>query len=144
MVDISYHTASTFGIRREVCPEDAKGNYSTYEEAKANYHDDVDGDSAILAKINGEWYRTSEYNSDVRYRHMSRLLVNWHSLEEVIAGVQIKNVPFKDMLAMAALTSYCNGSLAKELGVNQEALRGYEFWEKFAEYFGKPMYEFKV
>lgn len=144
--DITYHIASTFGERRHVEPGDAKGNYATYEQAKAEYCEDFDGDSAILAKINDRWFRVSEfYENEVRYCPLDgNLLVGWHNLDEVLAGVRLNQIPFKDMLAMAALTSYCNGSLAKELGVNREALREYQFWERFAEYFGKPMYEFKV
>lgn len=77
------------------------------------------------------------------YRHLDRLLGDWHKLEDIIAGVDISNIPFKDMIAMAA-TAYCNGTLAKAIGVNQNALIGYGFYNKFTKYFGKPMYEFKI
>lgn len=53
-VKILYHTADTCGCRRTVCSADARGNYSSFEEAKSHYTLDFEGDSAILANINGE------------------------------------------------------------------------------------------
>lgn len=143
-VKISYHVANTQGCRRVVTPEDAHGEYDSFEEAMEHYCYDGDGDSAILANIQGEWYRVHEVNGTVVYKHISRLLCGWHTLEEVMAGVNIGEIPFQDMIAMAAATAYCNGTLAQEMGVSQDALYKYNFYDKFTKHFGRPMYDFKV
>lgn len=143
-VKISYYVADTKGQRRHVVPDDARGEYSSFEEAMKHYHYDGDGDTAILAYIQGEWYRAGKVNGTVKYKHIDRLWGDWHTLEEIIDGIDISKLPFHHMLAMAAATAYCNGTLATEIGVSQKALHEYGFYDKFTEYFGSPMYEFKV
>ena len=143
---VSYHIADTMGARRNVTPDDVLSDYESFDEAFHDFKYNGDGDCAILANINGEWYRVSNRFADgvPRYKPLDKTLLGWHTLEETVAGVDISNVPFKNMLAMAAAISYCNGNLAKELGVEQETLNKYGFWEKFSEFFGYPMYEAKI
>lgn len=145
-VKISYHIADTKRERRPAQPSDVVSDYESFEEAYRNLEPPPDGDRAILANINDEWYRVSKDfdNSTVRYRLLNNILWGWHTLEETIAGVDINNIPAEKMIAMAAKVGYCNGSLAKKLRVTEEALHEYGFWEKFSEFFGCPMYEFKI
>lgn len=139
---ISYHIADTMGDRRPVRSSDAYGNYKSFEEAQRDYKYDQDGDNAILANINGDWYRTAKFTDGVvRYRSLDRLVTDWHTLDETIRGVNIENIDFERLLAIAATIAYCDGSLAKELGISQVSLREYDFHEKFSQYFGYPMYE---
>ena len=130
------------GDRRPVRSSDAYGNYKSFEEAQRDYKYDPDGDNAILANINGDWYRTAKFTDGVvRYRSLDRLVTDWHTLDETIRGVNIENIDFERLLAIAATIAYCDGSLAKELGISQVSLREYDFHEKFSQYFGYPMYE---
>ena len=74
---ISYHIADTMGDRRPVRSSDAYGNYKSFEEAQRDYKYDPDGDNAILANINGDWYRTAKFTDGVvRYRSLARVVSN--------------------------------------------------------------------
>lgn len=145
---ISYHIADTKGDRRHVRPSDVVSDYESFDEAYRNLEPPPAGHRAILANINGEWYVVSkDYDDDgvkVRYRPLDKEFWGWHTIEETLAGVDINNIPTEKMIAMAATVGFCDGNLAKWLGVKEETIWEYGFYEKFTEFFGYPMSDLEV
>lgn len=121
--------------------------YSTYREAARNFeycYDDFG--SRVITKLNGRWYSVLENSQgQLGYKDIHSLYnASWHTREEIERGLDLNSIPVKDLMAIAAATAYRNGTLAKELGVKDLDMREYDFYEKFVEFFGKPVYELTV
>lgn len=121
--------------------------YATYEEAARFLDPWVRYQKEdILRKIGDRWYSVAK-NQDgqlIYWDIHSSLYVSWHTQEEIERGVDLNNIPFENLVAMAAATAYRNGTLADGLTVRQEDLYDYGFYDKFTEYFGKEIIEFGV
>lgn len=139
---MKYFTANRY--RGEAGPEDINGSYLSYDQARENLRWDDDSDNAILTLINDRYYRVSALEGELKYRPLDNFKMGWHTYEEILRGTQVKDISVNNMMALAASIAYCDGSLAKALEVPQEELYAYDFWDRFAEYFGKPMYEYHV
>ena len=136
---MEYWTANSY--RKFVESTDRVKCFSSYKEAKANLIREDDSDNAILAYIKDTWYRVKEaYDGTLLYKPINGVYnVGYHTLEEIEDGISIKDVPVEKMMALAAAAGYASGELAKSLGVSKEALYHYNFYDKYAEYFGAPM-----
>lgn len=84
MAKILYYTA--YHYRGEAFEKDIVGPaYSTYDEAKKNLHYYDDEDNAILANIDGVWYRAFQYRGeDVTYRGLYEHRYPWRTLSEIL------------------------------------------------------------
>lgn len=120
--------------------------YHTYEAAAQNLDPMMRClNEAIITRLNGRWYSVAKKDGRLIYWDLhSDLFTSWRTREEIKRGVDLNSIPFQDLAAMAAKTAYLNGTLAEALAIKQDDLCDYGFYDKFTEFFGKPMHEVGV